>query len=119
MKRILDHGPLAVLMLFLAMCVASCAQFGVPQPETLAQRIAVTVTGATAARQTTLTLLQAKKLTPDDAENIQRQADNVIAGAQVARTLIGTDPAGADAKLQQTRAVLIALQAYLATREGK
>ena len=98
------------------MC-AACAQLGVPSPETTRERLVVTVGAVTAVRQAATTLLVAKKLSVDDAENIQRQADNVIAGVTVARTMLTVDPAAADAKLQQTRAVLVALQAYLATKE--
>lgn len=104
----------AALVLF-----AACAAFGVPTPETLNQRIAVTTSSVTAVRQSAATLLQAGKLSVQDAENIQAQADNVIAGVIVARSLSGVDPAAADAKLQQTRAVLLALQAYLTARETK
>lgn len=98
--------------------LAACGSLGLATPETPAQRIAATVVSVTAVRQSAQTMLVAKKITPDDAENIQRQADNVIAGAQVARSMLGVDPAAADAKLQQTRQVLLALQAYLAAREG-
>lgn len=98
--------------------LAGCAGLGVPSPETPAERIAVTVVSVTAVRQSAHTLLVARKITPDDAENVQRQADNVIAGAQIARAMLAVDPAAADAKLQQTRQVLLALQAYLAAREG-
>ena len=115
MKLSLLHWPLLALFALLV----GCAQLGVPTPETTQERIAVTVASVTGVRQSTLTLLQAKRITPDDAENIQKQADNVIAAAQVARSLVGVDPAAADAKLQQTRAVLLALQQYLLTKQEK
>lgn len=102
----------------LAVLLVACTSLGAPAPQTLNERIAVTVTAVTAVRQSTTTLLTAQKLSVQDAENIQRQADNVVAGAQIARTLAGVDPAAADAKLQQTRQVLLALQAYLATKEA-
>lgn len=94
-----------------------CAQMGVPAPQTLSQRIAVTVSSVTAVRQSTTVLLTSNKISAADAQNIQAQADNVVAGALVARSLAGVDPAAADAKLQQTRAVLLALQQYLASKE--
>lgn len=105
----------ATLWLFAvaAMLLAGCAQLGVPTPQTTAERIAVTLTAITAVRDSATTLLQAKKITPDDAQNIQAQADNVRAAAVIARSLLTTDPAAADVKLQQTRAVLLALQQYL------
>lgn len=115
MKRLLH--PLYLLFAALMLMAAGCAQLGLEAPKTLNERIAVTVSSVTAVRQSTTVLLQAKKITAEDAQNIQTQADNVIAGAQVARSLAVSDPKAADAKLQQTRAVLTALQAYLATKE--
>lgn len=103
--------------LLLAFVLAACTNLGAPAPQTLNERIAVTVTAVTAVRQSTTTLLRSRKLSVQDAEHIQAQADNVVAGAQIARTLADVNPSAADAKLQQTRAVLLALQAYLATKE--
>jgi hypothetical protein len=98
--------------------LTACSSLGMLEPQSPAERIAATVVSVTAIRQSTQTLLVAKKITPDDAEHVQRQADQVVAGAQIARSMLGVDPAAADAKLQQTRAVLLALQSYLAAREG-
>lgn len=107
----------AFIVLLLATVLAACTSFGAPPPQTINERIAVTVTAVTAARQSAATLVRAGKLSAQDAENIQQQADNVVAGARIAQTLSGVDPAAADAKLQQTRAVLLALQAYLTAKE--
>jgi hypothetical protein len=96
--------------------LTACAALGLPTPETPAQRIAATVTAVTAVRQSATTLLVAKKISVEDAENVQRQADTVVAGAQVARSMLTVDPKAADAKLQQTRTVLLALQQYLAAK---
>lgn len=106
-----------LMLALLALVLAACTTLGTPAPQTISERIAVTVATVTAVRQSATTLLQAKKISVADAENIQQQADNVVAGAQVARSLAPVDPSAADAKLQQTRAVLTALQAYLTTRE--
>ena len=102
-----------------ALLLVGCAALGVPTADPLSQRIAVTVVTVTEVRNQTLFLAQAGKLTKEDAENIQRQADTVIAAAAVARTLAPVDAAAADAKLQQTRAVLLALQQYLLAKEAK
>lgn len=106
-----------ILLALLALLLVGCEALGTPAPQTTAQRIATTVASVTAVRESTRTLLVARKISPDDAANVQVQADNVIAGAQIARSLLTADPAAADAKLQQTQAVLLALQAYLATKE--
>jgi hypothetical protein len=108
------------LSLFLAaILIAGCASLGVPSPETFNQRIAATVVTVTAVREQTLVLGQAGKLSKEDAANIQAQADTVVAGAAVARSLALTDPNAANAKLANTRAVLVALQAYLLAKESK
>jgi len=117
MKRLADRWLLP-LFLACAMFAAGCAQLGVPTPETLNQKIAVAVASVTTVRQSTVTLLMAGKISAADAQNIQAQADNVIAGAQIARTIAPTDPAAADAKLQATIQVLTALQSYLAAKQG-
>jgi hypothetical protein len=109
----------SITLMLAALLLSACAALGLSTPETLPQRIAVTVSTVTAVRTSAVTLLAAKKLSVADAENIQQQADNVIAGAVIARNLAPVDPAAADAKLQQTRAVLLALQTYLASKETK
>jgi integral membrane sensor domain MASE1 len=109
----------SIPLMLAAFLLAACAQLGLATPETLPQRIAVTVSSVTAVRTSAATLLAAKKISVSDAENIQQQADSVVAGAAVARTLGPIDPAAADAKLQQARAVLVALSAYLASKETK
>lgn len=106
-------------MFILALVLSACAQFGVPTPETLPSRIAVGIISVTEVRSQTLFLAQSGKLSKEDAENLQKQADNARAGLEVARLLAATDPVGADAKLQQTRAVLLALQQYLLAKEAK
>lgn len=102
-----------------ALLLVGCAAFGVPTAETLPSRVAVGIIAVTEVRNQTLFLARAGKLSKEDAENLQKQADNVRAGLEVARTLFITDPAGADAKLQQTRMVLVALQQYLLAKEAK
>lgn len=108
---------LPFLLALLALALAGCGSLGTPAPQTTAQRIAVTVAGVTALRESTRTLLAARKISADDAANVQAQADNVVTAARIARETLAVDPAAADAKLQQTQAVLTALQAYLATKE--
>src|SRR5687768_10843286 len=100
--------------LLLIVLLAGCQALGI-QPETFNQRLAVVVATVTEVRRASTTLLQAKKITPDDHENIEKQADNARAGLEIARTLSKTDEKAADAKLTAARTVLTALQAYLAT----
>lgn len=109
---------LCALLLLAMLTLHGCAQLGVPAPQTTDQRIAVAVASITAVRQSTQTLLVAGRISAADASNVQAQADNAIAAAQIARTIAPTDPAAADAKLQSTIQILQALQAYLASKQG-
>jgi hypothetical protein len=118
-RQLLDpRGFIAafLLMTCISLLLSACAQLGVPTPQNTEERIVVTISAVTAARETATTLLTAKKISADDAQNVQQQADNLRAGAQIARSMLATDPAAADAKLQQTRAALLALQAYLSAK---
>ena len=90
---------------------------GVPQPENFRERIVVAYSTVTAVRQSTLTLLEARKISPDDAENINTQADTARAGIEIARTLEGTSPSAASERLAAAIAITEALQAYLRTRQ--
>lgn len=112
MKRYAQH-----FLIIIALALTACAQLGIPKPETFNERLAVGYSTVTTVRQTATTLLQAKKITADDAQNVQQQADNARAGLDIARTISKTDAKAADAKLTAVRSALTALQAYLATKE--
>jgi len=103
-------------LIFIAAALTSCAQLGIAPAETFAQKLAVGYSSVTAVRQSATTLLTAKKITADDAQNVQAQADNARAGLDIARTVSKTDPKAADAKLTSIRTLLTALSAYLATK---
>ncbi len=103
------------LTFVLLLLLAGCAQFGVPTPDTLNQRAAVALTTVTAVRTTATTLLQAKKLTADDGQNILVATDNARAGIDLARKLGPTQ--GMD-RLKAVQTALDGLQTYLATKQG-
>lgn len=103
--------------LFLVL-VTACAALGVSSPQTFNESAAFLTTGATAARQSAQTLLVAGKISPDDAQHVQDGADQVVAGVKVARAVrTSRGEAAGEAKLAQVRASLVALQAYLATKD--
>lgn len=103
------------LLAVAAVMLTSCAQLGVPKAETFNERLAVAYGTVTEVRKASTTLLQAKKISADDHENIEKQADNARAGLDIARKL--PDPKAADAKLASVRSALTALQNYLATKK--
>jgi len=103
-------------LLLLALLLVGCEALGL-KPETFNQRLAVGYGTVTTIRQTATTLLQAKKISADDAQNVQNQADNARAGLDIARTIGKTDEKAADAKLASVTTALRALQTYLATKK--
>jgi hypothetical protein len=106
-----------LLVAFFAMS-AGCAQLGLPTATTFQERLTVGYALNAEVRNTATTLLNAKKLTADDGQNILDQTNTARAGLDVARTIGKSDPKAGDAKLTAVRTVLLALQAYLATKKG-
>jgi hypothetical protein len=103
--------------LLFAATLVGCAALGLPKAETFNQRLAVSISTVAEARNTALVLLKAKKISPDDAQNVQDQANGVRAGLEIARSLARTNPAAAELRLDAARAAIAGLQAYLASRE--
>lgn len=112
--NIAQHKWFAFLLVFL---VCACANLGVSTPDTLNEKIAVAISAVTAVRSTATALVQAKKITADDAQNVQDGADNARKGIEVARTLGRINMAAADSKLSAVTASIRALNDYLAARK--
>lgn len=118
MKRLTDFLQRIAAAAILAIMVTGCAQLGLSAPQSLPEKVAVTVNAVAGVRDATNTLLIAKKISVADAENVQKQADAVREAAQVALLIGSTNPAAGETKLTQARAALTALQAYLASKQG-
>jgi len=104
-----------VLLLF----ATGCASLGLPTPTTYNERLAAAYGTITTVRAETLTLLVATKITPDDAQNVQNQADTIRSALDVSHTLFKTgDTTGANTKLTTTITMLSTLQQYLAAKKG-
>lgn len=99
--------------IFLLCLLAACS--AIPTPETLNQRAAVALSLNTAVRSTATTLLQARKIAVEDAQNILAATDNARAGIDLARRL---PPVEAGQRLEAVQSVLRALQTYLTTKGG-
>lgn len=106
---------LGMFVLAIGMLLVGCAT----KPQTFNQRMLVAYNTVTEVRTQTTVALAAKKISADDAQNIQDQANTARKGLDVARTLRATQPASAEDRLEATRAVLLALQAYLIAQEAK
>lgn len=109
---------LGLALAFLALIyVSGCAQVGV-NPKTFEDHVAVSITSVTQVRKVTRVLLEAKKISPADAQNVQNQADVAREGINIAIAIKSTDPAAAQSKLAAAVTVLKALDAYLAAKQG-
>lgn len=98
--------------------MAGCASLGLPTPTTFNERLAAAYGTVTAVRTEGDSLLAAGRITPDDAQSIQNQANSARSALDVAGVAFRTDPAAANTKLTATITVLTALQSYLATRRA-
>lgn len=111
MKRLLTLAGL-----LLVACLIGCAQLGATAPQTFNQRLASGIGSVTAVRQSATLLLNAGKISVDDAKNVQAQADNAMAGIAIARNVGAADPVAGQTKLTAAITVLSALDAYLTSK---
>lgn len=101
----------------LALTVA-CANLNVPTATTFNEQMALALGAVAAVRATATTLVQAKRITPDDAQNVQTAASTARTGLDLARAMAGTDLVSAGNRLTAIMTGLTALQAYLASKGG-
>lgn len=109
---------LTLLLSLLTLTLASCAQLGISSPTSFNENLAIGYTSVTTIRQTATSLLNAKKLTAEDGQNVLQQTDNARTGLDIARKLSGTDLSSATNKLTAIRSVLSSLSAYLTTKQS-
>jgi hypothetical protein len=106
---------LAILPLLLIL--AACATLGVPAPQTFNQRAAAATATVNTASQTTLTLLQARKITPDESDRYIDRTEEAQKSINLARSLHATDPNAAEDRLALVIAALQVLTAELEQRK--
>lgn len=107
---------LRITLFSILLFLPGCETLGLSKAETFNERAAVALGTITTVRQTATTLLNEKKITADDGQNVLTQTDTARAGLDIARTLNKSNPQAANAKLDAVRKVLTGLQAYLASR---
>jgi hypothetical protein len=96
----------------------ACAQLGIPTANTFNQRLAIGYTTVSTVRDTATVLLNSKKISVKDAENVQEQANNARSGLDLARTMFRDGQAtSAESKLTTINTALRALQTYLAGKQ--
>jgi len=108
----------AVWLFTLALLLSGCTALGLPQADTFNERLAVGYATVTTVRTTAVTLLNTKKISAEDGQNVLSTTDGARAGLDLARVLAGTNLPAAESKLTAARSILTAVQAYLASRGG-
>lgn len=114
MKKLFYTPIIAILMILTA-----CATLGLPTADSFTDRLAVAYNIDTAVLESTAILLENKKIGKVDAQNILDQAKNARVGLDIAKSMSKTDITAAESRLSTIRSALVALQAYLATKEPK
>ena len=107
----------AMLLGAVGATLSGCASVGLPTADSFNERLAVGYASVTTIRQTATALLQAKKISADDGQQVLDQTNNARQGLDIARTLSKTNLAAADGKLTAIRTALNAVQTYLAARQ--
>jgi len=105
------------LLLTASLVLVACNTLGIPSADSFKERLAVGYATVTTVRQTTTTLLQAKKISAEDGQNILEQTNTARAGLDIARKLSLVDFTAANGKLTAISTVLTGLQTYLATKQ--
>jgi hypothetical protein len=108
---------LKLSILPLLLILAACSTLGIPPADTFNKKAAAAVVSVNTASQATLTLLQARKISPDESDRYIDRAEEAQNGINVARSLHAVDPAGATDKLNLTIAALQLLIAELEARK--
>lgn len=113
-----NHPLLAVAVLWVAFAVLTgCASLGVPQPQTFNQRAAAATASVNTASQSVLTLLQARKITPDESDRYIDRAEDAQQAIDFARSIYAANPGEAEDRLAATIAALTILTAELEKRK--
>lgn len=83
----------------LLLVLTACAALGVPPADTFNKKAAAATVSVNTASQTVLTLLQARKISPDESDSYTNRAEEAQSSIDLARFLWRTDPTGAQDKL--------------------
>lgn len=103
-------------MFYVVAMLTGCAQMGVPPANTFDERLAAGYALNAQVRATATELLNAKKISSSDGQNVLEQTNNARTGLDIAKTMSMTSLESAEGKLNAVRTVLTALQSYLASR---
>ena len=111
MRKLLLY-PVVLLLL------TACASLGLETLQTPQDKYAAGIQTATTVNQLLAKKLREGSISPEDAEQTQAVNRAFVAGLNVGRGLLKTDPAAGVAKIDAIRAGLNATKVYLEGREA-
>lgn len=103
--------PLLVLLF------AGCGLLGVQAPQTFHERALAATATVNTASQSVLTLLKARKITPDESDRYIDRTEDAQKAIDVARGIYASNPADAENRLTLTISLLQTLTAELEQRK--
>lgn len=106
-----------VAVLLILAGITACAQLGLLSPQSDEEKLTASVASVAAMRDMTTALLEARKISSDDAQHVQDQLRNARVGLDICRQMSKTNSAAANAKLTSIRTGLQALEAYLTAQQ--
>ena len=112
MKK-LFYSPIIVVLMLLS----ACAALGLPTANSFGEKVALSYATVEGVTRSTTVLLNAKAISVGDAENVLAQVKNALAGIAIAEAMSKTDITTAGKKLDAVHTILVALQAYITTKE--
>lgn len=98
---------------FLFLVMVACATM----PQTFNEKLGFGYGTVAEIREVTAGLLESNVITVEDAENVQKQADNLRSGLDIARAMRDDPQADADSKLNSVIMGLKGLQVYLRSQK--
>lgn len=101
---------------WLLFALAGCALLGVPAPENFQERAAAATISVNTASQTVLTLLQARKITPDESDRYIDRAEEAQTAINLVRSIYAERPTEAEDRLA---AIITGLQVLTAELEKR
>ena len=103
--------------LALALLLVGCGALGVQAPITFHERALAATATVNTASQAALTLLQARKITPDQSDAYIDRAEDAQEAIDLARGIYAANPVDAESRLELTIQLLQMLTAELEQRK--
>lgn len=105
-----------IMIFAAALMLSACGALNLATPKSFGERVVAAYETTSAVRDTAYVLLDNGKISYIDASHVQRGADNVREGIDVARELHSELESAGEEKLDQALATLRVLQKYVNER---